>query len=334
MATNKCIVTGGAGYIGSHCALSLLDKGYKVVVLDNLSTGHMETVQTLQNYGDLTFYDVDLTNDEKLHSVIKEISDADAVFHFAAFSQVGESVINPQKYYENNILGSLNLFKEMLEFDIKKLVFSSTAAVYGEPDYVPIDEKHSTQPINTYGKTKLFIEKILDDYDKAYNLKSVRLRYFNVAGADSKNRVGEWHEPESHLIPNILKSTLKSDMAFDMYGDDYNTKDGTCIRDYINVEDLISAHLLALDYLNNRGKTDFFNIGTNNGNSIKEVLSACEEVTGKTILINKKPRREGDPATLVADNTKAKNVLNWSPRKTIKDSIESAYKWEQKNNKI
>ena len=168
MATNKCIVTGGAGYIGSHCALSLLDKGYKVVVLDNLSTGHMETVQTLQNYGDLTFYDVDLTNDEKLHSVIKEISDADAVFHFAAFSQVGESVINPQKYYENNILGSLNLFKEMLEFDIKKLVFSSTAAVYGEPDYVPIDEKHSTQPINTYGKTKLFIEKILDDYDKAY----------------------------------------------------------------------------------------------------------------------------------------------------------------------
>ncbi len=334
MATNKCIVTGGAGYIGSHCALSLLDKGYKVVVLDNLSTGHMETVQTLQNYGDLTFYDVDLTNDEKLHSVIKEISDADAVFHFAAFSQVGESVINPQKYYENNILGSLNLFKEMLEFDIKKLVFSSTAAVYGEPDYVPIDEKHSTQPINTYGKTKLFIEKILDDYDKAYNLKSVRLRYFNVAGADSKNRVGEWHEPESHLIPNILKSTLKSDMAFDMYGDDYNTKDGTCIRDYINVEDLISAHLLALDYLNNRGKTDFFNIGTNNGNSIKEVLSACEEVTGKTILINKKPRREGDPATLIADNTKAKNVLNWSPRKTIKDSIESAYKWEQKNNKI
>lgn len=334
MATNKCIVTGGAGYIGSHCALSLLDKGYKVVVLDNLSTGHMETVQTLQNYGDLTFYDVDLTNDEKLHSVIKEISDADAVFHFAAFSQVGESVINPQKYYGNNILGSLNLFKEMLEFDIKKLVFSSTAAVYGEPDYVPIDEKHSTQPINTYGKTKLFIEKILDDYDKAYNLKSVRLRYFNVAGADSKNRVGEWHEPESHLIPNILKSTLKSDMAFDMYGDDYNTKDGTCIRDYINVEDLISAHLLALDYLNNRGKTDFFNIGTNNGNSIKEVLSACEEVTGKTILINKKPRREGDPATLIADNTKAKNVLNWSPRKTIKDSIESAYKWEQKNNKI
>ena len=334
MATNKCIVTGGAGYIGSHCALSLLDKGYKVVVLDNLSTGHMETVQTLQNYGDLTFYDVDLTNDEKLHSVIKDISDADAVFHFAAFSQVGESVINPQKYYGNNILGSLNLFKEMLEFDIKKLVFSSTAAVYGEPDYVPIDEKHSTQPINTYGKTKLFIEKILDDYDKAYNLKSVRLRYFNVAGADSKNRVGEWHEPESHLIPNILKSTLKSDMTFDMYGDDYNTKDGTCIRDYINVEDLISAHLLALDYLNNRGKTDFFNIGTNNGNSIKEVLSACEEVTGKTILINKKPRREGDPATLIADNTKAKNVLNWSPRKTIKDSIESAYKWEQKNNKI
>ena len=326
----KYIVTGGAGYIGSHCVISLLDRGCKVVIFDNLSTGHKETVETLKKYGDLTFYNVDLANCEQLHKAIQENSDADAVFHFAAFSQVGESVINPQKYYVNNVIGALNLFKEMIACNIKKLIFSSTAAVYGEPVYIPIDENHLKNPINTYGKTKLFIEEILDDYDIAFDFKSVRLRYFNVMGADSKNRIGEWHEPETHLIPNILKSALHSNIDFNIYGDDYKTKDGTCVRDYINVEDLISAHILALDYLNNGGETNFFNLGTKNGNSIKEVLSVCEKVTGKTIKINKKPRRHGDPSILIADNKKAKKVLNWEPQKSLEESVKTAKKWEEK----
>jgi UDP-glucose 4-epimerase len=217
----------------------------------------------------------------------------------------------------------------MLENDVKKIVFSSTAATYGEPKYIPIDEKHPQAPINPYGQTKLMIEKIMDDYDKAYGLKSVRLRYFNVAGADAKSRVGEWHEPETHLIPNILKSTFGNGKTFEMYGTDYDTKDGTCVRDYINVEDLAQAHLLALEYLNNGGITNFFNLGTNDGNTVKEVFAECENVTKKQIPVNIKPRREGDPASLVADNTKAKEILGWKPQKTLKNSIQAAYTWEK-----
>ena len=243
------LVTGGAGYIGSHCVLKLLEKQTKVVVVDNLSTGHLETVETLKKYGDLTFYECDLLDKEALKKVFEQ-NKIDAVIHFAAFSQVGESVTNPQKYYINNVGGTLNLLSLMLEHKVKNIVFSSTAATYGEPEYIPIDEKHQQVPINPYGQSKLIIEKILDDYDKAYGLKSVRLRYFNVAGADSQARVGEWHEPETHLIPNILKSTFSDGKVFEMYGNDYKTKDGTCVRDYINIEDLIDAHLLDLEYLN------------------------------------------------------------------------------------
>lgn len=322
------LVTGGAGYIGSHCVMTLLEKGFEVIIFDNLSTGHIETVQTLQNYGNLRFVQGDLLNQCDLKSLFEQ-NNIDAVIHFAAFSQVAESVKNPKKYYINNVVGTLNLLNAMLDHNVKNIVFSSTAATYGEPVYTPIDEKHPQNPINPYGQTKLTIEKIMDDYNKAYSLKSVRLRYFNVAGADSKSRIGEWHDPETHLIPNILKSTFSGGKTFQMFGDDYNTKDGTCVRDYINVEDLANAHLLALKYLENGGETNYFNLGTNEGNTVKEVFALCEKVTNREIPIEIKPRRQGDPAVLVADNKKAKEVLGWQPEKTLENSIQSAYDWEK-----
>lgn len=324
------LVTGGAGYIGSHCVMALLEQNNDVVIFDNLSTGHIETVETLKKFGDVEFQKGDLTNFYDINSVFKNYK-IDKVVHFAAFSQVGESVVNPQKYYINNTCGTINLLRAMLENNVKKIVFSSTAATYGEPVYIPIDEKHPQNPINPYGQTKLMIEKIMDDYDKAYGLKSVRLRYFNVAGADSKSRIGEWHNPETHLIPNILKSTFNNGKTFQMFGDDYDTKDGTCVRDYINVEDLAQAHLLALNYLDNGGDTNYFNLGTNDGNTVKEVFSACEKVTENTIPVEIKPRRAGDPASLVADNRKAKEILKWLPKHSLEESIKTAYKWEQCN---
>lgn len=323
------LVTGGAGYIGSHCVMALLENNNDVVIFDNLSTGHIETVQTLQKYGNVEFQQGDLTNFDDINSVFNKFN-IEKVVHFAAFSQVGESVVNPQKYYINNVCGTINLLRAMLENKVKKFVFSSTAATYGEPVYIPIDEKHPQNPINPYGQSKLMIEKIMDDYDKAYGLKSVRLRYFNVAGADLKSRIGEWHDPETHLIPNILKSTFNNGKTFQMFGDDYDTKDGTCVRDYINVEDLAQAHLLALKYLDEGGATNYFNLGTNDGNTVKEVFAACEKVTKKDIPVEMKPRRAGDPASLVANNKKAKEKLNWNPEHTLEDSIQSAYSWEEK----
>lgn len=323
------LVTGGAGYIGSHCVMALLENNNDVVIFDNLSTGHIETVQTLQKYGNVEFQQGDLTNFDDINSVFKNFN-IEKVVHFAAFSQVGESVVNPQKYYINNVCGTINLLRATLENNVKKIVFSSTAATYGEPVYIPIDEKHPQNPINPYGQSKLMIEKIMDDYNKAYGLKSVRLRYFNVAGADLKSRIGEWHDPETHLIPNILKSTFNNGKTFQMFGDDYDTKDGTCVRDYINVEDLAQAHLLALKYLDEGGETNFFNLGTNDGNTVKEVFAACEKVTQKDIPVEMKPRRAGDPASLVADNNKAKENLNWNPKHTLEESIQSAYTWEEK----
>ena len=322
------LVTGGAGYIGSHCVMGLIKKQENVLVFDNLSTGHIETIEKLKQYGNVGFFQGDLLDVNSLRRVFLE-NKIDVVVHFAAFSQVGESVKKPKKYYQNNVVGTLNLLNVMVENNVKKIVFSSTAAVYGEPEYIPIDENHPQKPINPYGKTKLMIENIMDDYDHAYGVKSVRLRYFNVAGADSENRIGEWHEPETHLIPNILKSVFDKGKAFQMYGDDYDTKDGTCVRDYINVEDLVEAHLLALDYLNKGGKTNYFNIGTNDGNTVKEVFCACEEVTKHSLCVDIKQRREGDPASLVADNLKAREVLGWSPEKNLMTSIKTAYEWEK-----
>jgi len=323
------LVTGGAGYIGSHCVLALLDKGYNVIVFDNLSTGHIETINRLKQYGNVSFYQGDLLNLDDLNNVFKN-NKIDFVIHFAAFSQVGESVQHPRKYYKNNVCGTINLLDTMIDYDVKKIVFSSTAATYGEPIYTPIDENHPQSPINPYGQTKLMIEKIMDDYNKAYNLKSVRLRYFNVAGADSQNRVGEWHEPETHLIPNILKSVFDTTKTFKMFGTDYDTPDGTCIRDYINVEDLAQAHILALEYLQNGGETNYFNLGTKNGNSVKEVFDISEKIINKKVNLEICPRRDGDPAILVADNSKAKNLLNWKPAKDLEHSIKTAYNWEQK----
>lgn len=323
------LITGGAGYIGSHLAIALLKKDESIVIFDNLSTGHIETINTLKKYGNLKFYQGDLLNKNDINEVFQK-EKITSVVHFAAFSQVGESVKNPKKYYRNNVVGTLNLLDSMIENNVKKIVFSSTAATYGEPTYTPIDENHPQKPINPYGQTKLMIENIMDDYYKAYGLKSVRLRYFNVAGADSNNRIGEWHEPETHLIPNILKSTFKGGKTFELYGCDYNTKDGTCVRDYINIEDLANAHILALKYLNNDGKTDYFNLGTNNGNTVKEVFGLCEDITGKKIPLKQMPRRQGDPKSLIADNSKAKKILNWTSEKTLNESIKTAYLWECK----
>ena len=320
------LVTGGAGYIGSHLVMALLEKGEDVIVFDSLELGHAETIETLKKYGNLKFVKGNLKNLDEIRGAFL-VNKIDSVVHFAAYSQVAESVKNPQKYYYNNVYGTLNLLNAMLEFGVKKIVFSSTAATYGEPIYTPIDEKHPQQPINPYGNSKLMVERILDDYDKAYGLKSVRLRYFNVAGADSKARIGEWHEPETHLIPNVLKA--KEDKVFKMFGTDYDTKDGTCVRDYINVEDLAQAHIKALEYLNDGGETNFFNLGTTEGNSVKEVFTACEEVKGTTIPLEICQRRGGDPATLVADNKKAKEILGWIPQHDLKDCIKSAYEWEK-----
>lgn len=332
------LVTGGAGYIGSHTVIALLNSGYDVVIFDSLELGHQETIKSLNSIQSkgrvIDFIQGDLKNIQDIKSVFFKYPDISSVVHFAAYSQVGESVQNPQKYYFNNVCGTLNLLEAMLENNIKYIVFSSTAAVYGNAIYTPIDEEHLQKPINPYGKTKIMIENIMDDYDKAYGLKSVRLRYFNVAGADSEGRVGEWHDPETHLIPNILKSTFSGGKTFEMYGTDYNTKDGTCVRDYINVEDLARAHVLALEYLASGGKTNFFNLGTQEGNSVKEVFKTCEKITNKDIPLLEKPRRAGDPPILVAANEKANTFLGWKPQKSLEHSIKTAYEWESKLQKI
>lgn len=324
------LVTGGAGYIGSHCVLKLLDLGKEVVVFDNLSTGHIETIEKLKG---AKFVQGDLKNFQDINTLFDNYK-IDKVVHFAAFSLVAESMTEPYKYFQNNVCGSLNLLEAMVKHNCKKIVFSSTAAVYGEPEYTPIDEKHPKAPINPYGETKLTVEMIMDDFDRAYGVKSVRLRYFNVAGADNQCRIGEWHNPESHLIPNILKSALGKSKIFKLFGEDYPTKDGTCVRDYIDVNDLINAHILALDYLERGGETDIFNLGTQNGSTVKEVFTASETITGKEIPLEICPRRDGDPAILVANNTKAAKVLGWNPEHSLLDSVNSAWTWEQHLNKL
>ena len=317
------LITGAAGYIGSHTALNLL-KDRDIIIFDNLENGHIETVQALQKIGDVKFEKGDLRNIDDIEQVFSKYS-INAVIHFAAFALVEESVKNPSKYYRNNVLGTINLLDTMIKYNCKKIVFSSTCATYGEPLYTPIDENHPQNPINPYGASKLMVERIMEDYDKAYGLKSIKLRYFNVAGADSKGRIGEWHIPETHLIPNILKSD--KDKIFKIFGDDYNTPDGTCIRDYVNVEDLAEAHRLALEYLERENKSDVFNIGTEKGNSVKDIFNVCEKLIGK-IPVEVAPKRAGDPAILYANSKKAQNILGWMPKHTLEQSVKSAYKWE------
>lgn len=324
------LITGGAGYIGSHTVLNFLNNGFKdIVVFDSLETGHIEIIDRLKKIGDIKFEKGDLRNLDDLEKVFSKYS-IDAVIHFAAFSLVGESVTEPAKYYRNNTFGTLNLLDTMIKHNCKKIVFSSTCATYGEPEYTPIDEKHPQNPINPYGASKLMVERIMKDYDEAYGLKSIKLRYFNVAGCDASARIGEWHEPETHVIPNILKSALSAeDKTFKIFGDDYETPDGTCIRDYVNVEDLAEAHRLAYLYLEEQNISDVFNLGTEQGDSVKRVFEICEKVVGKKIPVEVVERRAGDPAKLYANAEKVKNIIGWTPTRDLTDSISAAYEWEK-----
>ncbi|MEI7474743.1 MAG: UDP-glucose 4-epimerase GalE [bacterium] len=317
------LITGGAGYIGSHCGIELIRAGYDVLVGDNLSEGHKEAILSEH------FHYVDLANISEIKEVFKKYK-IEAVIHFAASCYVGESATNPQKYYYNNVVSTLNLLNAMLEADVKKIVFSSTCATYGNPQYVPIDEKHPQSPINVYGKTKLMIEQILKDYDEAYGLKYMALRYFNASGADKDGQIGESHSPETHLIPLVLQVAAGQRESIKIFGDDYETPDGTCIRDYIHVSDLAEAHKLALEKLMAGSDSDYFNLGTGNGYSVKEIINATEKITQKTIKTEIEQRRIGDPPKLVADNDKAVNVLGWKPKyDNIEAIIKTAWFWEQ-----
>ena len=323
------LVTGGAGYIGSHTALKFLENNNDIIIFDSLENGHIEFIDFLKTRGNVTFVKGDLKNFDEINKLFDNYK-IDTVLHFAGYIQVEESVQNPKKYYTNNIVGTLNLLKAMLSHEVKKIIFSSTCATYGEPQYTPLDEQHPQNPASPYGETKLIIEKILKDYDKAYGLKSIILRYFNVIGSEDNARIGEWHTPETHLVPNILKSSLDEDREFKIYGDNYNTPDGTCIRDYVNVNDLAQAHLLAYKYLNRENKSDVFNIGTENGISVKEIFDICEKVIGKKIPVKIVEKRVGDVEKLYANPTKAKNILGWKPTHSLEIGIQTAYKWEKK----
>ena len=315
------LVTGGAGYIGSHTVLHLLDKGEDVVVLDNLSKGHRDALQGA------TLYEGDLLDGVFLDKVFTE-QNIDAVIHFAADSLVGESVKEPLKYYHNNVIGTHSLLTKMVEHNVKNIVFSSTAATYGEPKQVPIVETLPTNPTNPYGETKLAIEKMLKWSDQAYGLKSVCLRYFNAAGADPEGRIGEDHDPESHLIPIVLQTALGQRDQVQVFGDDYQTEDGSCIRDYIHVMDLADAHFLAVKKLKNDGISSIYNLGIGQGFSVKQVIDVCREVTGHEIPAAIAPRRAGDPAVLIASPEKAKSELSWEPKFTnLKDIVKHAWSW-------
>ena len=317
------LVTGGAGYIGSHTVNILNKKNYNVIVYDNLSTGHKESVK------DNIFIKGDILDSALLQKVMQEYS-ITSVVHFAAYSSVKESTIDPKSYYTNNIKGTLTLLDTMLAAGVKNLVFSSTAAVYGEPDTNLISEDTYKNPINPYGKTKLALENAMADYNKAYGLNYIALRYFNACGADPEGNIGEDHENESHLIPLILKACLNN-TPIKIFGDDYPTSDGTCIRDYIHVNDLSDAHYLALKALEEKTiSADYFNLGNGNGFSVKEVIAACESVTGQTIKKEIAPRREGDPPILVADSKKIRTKLFWQPKFTnIEDIIKTAWQWHK-----
>lgn len=316
------LVLGGAGYIGSHAVDQLISKGYEVVVVDNLLTGHRNAVS-----GKATFYEGDVRDKDFLTNVF-ETEKIEGVIHFAASSLVGESVEKPLMYFNNNVYGMQVLLEVMEEHDVKNIVFSSTAATYGEPKESPITENTPTNPKNPYGESKLMMEKMMKWCDGAYGMKYVALRYFNVAGAKGDASIGEDHTPETHLVPIILQVALGQREALSIFGDDYDTPDGTCIRDYVHVEDLIAAHILALEYLKAGNESNVFNLGSNNGYSVKEMLDAAREVTGKEIPANVAPRRAGDPGSLVASSAKAKEILGWNPEYTdVKKIIETAWNW-------
>ncbi len=316
------LVLGGAGYIGSHTVYELIDKGEEVVIVDNLETGYVEAVHPKAK-----FYQGDIRDREFVDSVFEK-EDIQAVIHFAAYSLVGESMSAPLKYYDNNMTGTKVLLDSMIAHDVKKIVFSSTAATYGEPDSIPIMETDKTEPTNPYGETKLSMEKMMKWCDVAHGLKYVALRYFNACGAHESGEIGEAHKPETHLIPLILQVPLGQREHISIFGDDYDTEDGTCIRDYIHVTDLAQAHILAVQYLLDGNESDVFNLGNGVGFSVKEVIETARKATGLPIKAEVAPRRGGDPARLIASSEKAKKVLGWNPQHAdLEEIISSAWKW-------
>ncbi|GHT50813.1 UDP-glucose 4-epimerase GalE [Spirochaetia bacterium] len=317
------LVTGGAGYIGSHTVRELTETGYKVFVYDNLSEGHSESVSGMP----LIKSDINDTN--ALNEVFGK-NKIDAVMHFCAFAYVGESVENPEKYYKNNVAATINLLSAMRANGVKNFIFSSSCATYGEPQYTPIDEKHPQHPVNPYGETKYMVERILDSYSKAYDFNYVALRYFNAAGAHPDGSIGESHRIETHLIPLVLKTLTGEKDSIKMFGSDYDTKDGTCIRDYIHVCDLAKAHRRSIEYITSGEKSICINLGTGVGTSVKEIISACESVTGLKVPVIVEGRRAGDPSVLTANYTLAEKILDFKPEfANIKDTIKTAWAWEQ-----
>lgn len=319
------LVTGGAGYIGSHAVAALLEKGEQVVVVDNLYQGHREAVLG----GKL--YEGDLRDADFLARVFQE-NEIDGVIHFAANSLVGESMKDPGKYYHNNVYGTLCLLEQMQKAGVSRIVFSSTAATYGEPERVPIDEYDRTVPTNAYGETKLAMEKMIRWFDVAHGIKFISLRYFNAAGAHSSGKIGEDHDPETHIIPLVLQVALGQREFISVFGDDYPTDDGTCIRDYIHVSDLADAHILALDRLRDGGDSAIYNLGSGNGYSVKQVIDVSRQLTGHAIPAKIEPRRAGDPAVLIASSARARSELGWAPRREkLEDIIGSAWGWHQQH---
>jgi UDP-glucose 4-epimerase len=317
------LIAGGAGYIGSHANKILNKKGYETLVYDNLSRGHREFAK----WGH--FILGDLGDKEQLRLCFKNYP-IDAVMHYCAFCYVGESVDHPAEYYRNNVTSTLNLLDVMVEYDVKYFIFSSTCATYGNPVQIPIAEDHPQHPINPYGKSKLMVEQILKDYDEAYGIRHVSLRYFNAAGADPEGEIGEWHAPEPHLIPIALQVATGQLENVQIYGTDYDTPDGTCIRDYIHINDLAEAHLLALEYLAQGGASEAFNLGNGKGFSVKEVLNEARRVTDKNIVALEGVRRAGDPPILIGSSEKAHNVLKWQPvHNSLTEIIETAWKWQK-----
>lgn len=315
------LVAGGAGYIGSHMVALLVKRGYEVIVADNLRTGHWQAVK-----GAKKLYVGDLRDNAFLEQVFSE-NDIDGVINFAAFSLVGESVTNPLKYYGNNVEGAVSLLSAMKAHGVDKMVFSSTAATYGEPEKQPIEEHDRTEPTNPYGATKLAIENMLKWCDRAYGIRYAALRYFNAAGSDTETGIGEDHDPESHLIPLVMKTALGQRDHIGIFGEDYPTADGTCVRDYIHVNDLAEAHLLALEYLAGGGSSDVFNLGSGDGYSVKEIIETARRVTGREIKATVEPRRAGDPSVLIASNKKAAEVLGWKPVRGLEQIISDAWAW-------
>jgi len=317
------LIVGGAGYIGSHINKELNKQGYETVIFDNLSSGRKELVK----WG--TFFKGDLGNIKNIEDVFKKYQ-IEAVFHFAAFKVMNESIYDPQKYYKNNVVNTLNLLNVMRENGVNKFIFSSSAAVFGKPQYLPIDEKHTTKPTSPYGETKLMVEHIMRDYDKAYGMKYISLRYFNACGADLDTEIGEWPVSSTNLISLVLDTAIGIREDIKVFGDDYDTPDGTCIRDYIHVIDLAEAHILALRKLLDEGESDLFNLGNGDGFSVKEVIAIAKKVTGVDFKVTTVGRREGDLPVLVANTKKAKEVLVWKPKHTnLKTILKSAWKWHK-----